>query len=128
VCELAVELAARAVKAIVGRPRPPYDDAIEHLANSALPSAHVARVTVLVTLLVYLVPRRRRLAAVVIGVVVVLAVAYARMYLGSHWFTDTLVAWPFGLGAVLLAQKLTGGAFSRSTVGNGQPADAWPVS
>ena len=33
--DLAIEVSARSLKRIVGRPRPPYDDALEHLLRTA---------------------------------------------------------------------------------------------
>jgi len=93
----AVEVTARSIKALVHRDRPPYDDAIEHLARSSFPAAHVARAALLCALVVMLLPRRWRVVTVPLAIVTVTGVAWSRVYLGSHWFTDTLVAWPIGL-------------------------------
>jgi undecaprenyl-diphosphatase len=105
--EVAVEVAARVVKVAVGRPRPPFDQAVVVLANSSLPAAHVARALYAAALVWALVrsPRARRRAALVLGAVVVL-VAWTRVELGAHWLTDTLAAVPLGLLAAVPPVRL----------------------
>ncbi len=96
--ELAVELLARAMKAVIGRPRPPLRDAVVVLANSSLPAAHVSRAAYAGCLAVatrHTGPAHRW--AMVALVAAVAAVAASRVVLGTHWFTDTLVAIPVGL-------------------------------
>jgi undecaprenyl-diphosphatase len=105
--ELAVEGAARLVKVLVGRPRPPFDQAVVVLANSSLPAAHVARV-LYAGCLVWAVLRseraRRWALAGVVAVVVV--VAWTRVQLGAHWLTDTFAAVPLALLAAALPVRL----------------------
>jgi undecaprenyl-diphosphatase len=101
---LGVEVVARVVKAIVDRPRPPFADAVVLLANGSFPAAHVARATFALAVVGVALPARWRRPWAVLGVVVVAAVGWARLELGSHWLTDALGAWPFGLlGALPLA-------------------------
>jgi undecaprenyl-diphosphatase len=104
--ELTIEVLARVMKVIIGRSRPPSDLAIEHLANASMPASHVARAALVATLLWFALPRRARLAGLLGGAVAVSAVAFTRFYLASHWFTDTLVAWPIGIAAGIAADRL----------------------
>jgi membrane-associated phospholipid phosphatase len=94
---LALEAGARVLKAVVDRPRPPLRDAVVVLANGSLPAAHVARAAFALAVLVVVVPQACRRWLVPAAVVLVAAVGWSRLELGSHWLTDTLVAWPLGL-------------------------------
>jgi undecaprenyl-diphosphatase len=94
---LAVEAAARAIKAVTDRPRPPFDDAVVLLANGAFPSAHVARAAFLAAVVALTVGPRWRPAVVALAIVAVAGVAWSRIELGTHWLSDTVAAWPLGL-------------------------------
>jgi undecaprenyl-diphosphatase len=100
--ELLVELAARLVKDLVGRPRPPFADAVVRLANSSLPAAHVSRALYAAALVVALASGRRRRFAAGVGALVVVGVGWSRVTLGAHWLTDTLAAVPLGAAIAAL--------------------------
>ena len=90
-------------KALVGRSRPPLDDAVPPYEYSAsFPSGHslntvVIAGTIAYLLFLYLGARRARIFAVLAAAVFALAVGLSRVYLGHHWLTDVLVAWSLGL-------------------------------
>lgn len=69
---------------------------------SSFPSGHVARITFLTVLVVALVPGR---LSVVVGVAVVAASVFLRVYIGDHWIGDALagVALGGGVGAAAVA-------------------------
>jgi undecaprenyl-diphosphatase len=88
---------AEAVKLVVRRPRP-EPAALTHLIvpdpfTFSFPSGHTAFAAALVCAVVLsLAGIRTRRAAAVAGAVVVLAVAWSRVYLGLHYPTDVVAA------------------------------------
>ncbi|WP_312180349.1 phosphatase PAP2 family protein [Arthrobacter sp.] len=90
-------------KSIVGRLRPPLDDAVPPYEYSAsFPSGHslnsMAVIGTLAYLLViYLRSRRARIAVITGAALFIAAIGLSRVYLGHHWLTDVLVAWTLGL-------------------------------
>jgi undecaprenyl-diphosphatase len=85
-----------------GRPRPFFPDPLESLSVPGFPSGHSITMVLLYGLIVYLLlPHlsswRWRLLAVVDYVLLVLFVGYARVYIGSHYPTDVLAGYSFGL-------------------------------
>jgi len=98
---------AAVLKVIVARPRPPeYLQIGAPEATLSFPSGHVTGTAALVTsLLVVLLagrPARWAAPAVLAGAGVIALVAWTRLYLGMHWFTDTLGGALVGTGTVLL--------------------------
>lgn len=83
-----VNLAVQAIKWGVARPRPDGD---RNRANSSFPSSHAAN-----AFTVALVLMRRWRRAAIPAALVALTVAFSRMVLDRHWFSDIL-------GALLLA-------------------------
>ncbi|WP_436762243.1 phosphatase PAP2 family protein [Streptosporangium sp. V21-05] len=79
-------------KAVVARPRPPFDhQLITQYGHDSFPSGHVSITLVLVMALAVLARNTRRFRAVVIiGAVLVTAQAFARLYLGVHYPTDVI--------------------------------------
>jgi membrane-associated phospholipid phosphatase len=93
------------------RARPVLDDPLLKLSSYSFPSGHVAASTILYGLLVVWVFSRTRStaarAAAVAGAVLAIAlVAFTRMYLGVHFFSDVVAA--FAEGVAWLAICLTG--------------------
>lgn len=103
---------ASALKALVDRPRPPADLALATASDTSMPSTiaalTAATAIALVLSLRWPSPLVRRIAAVLIGLMVGLAGA-AMVYLGAHWLTDVLIGWVLGAvvavpGAALFAR------------------------
>lgn len=98
------EVAATAVKAVVGRARPPGADVGDLLIAAGFPSGHVTRTAVLVGVLLVLVPwttRRPRLVLAA-GLAAVALMGFARVSSGWHYTSDVL-------GACLLAAAILAG-------------------
>ena len=90
-----------AVKNLVQRARPNFDDPLLTLSTYSFPSGHTAGAALFygfLSALVFSLPgaRRWRAATVTVGVVMVLLVGLSRVYLGAHYFTDVV-------GAIILA-------------------------
>lgn len=92
-----------AVKVLVNRPRPEFEDKIAHALGKSFPSGHAMSSTVVygALLLAFLpvVPRRRRPWVVGAYVLLVLTIAATRLALGVHFLSDVVggivlgVAW-----------------------------------
>lgn len=104
-----------ALKQVVGRPRPTYDDALV-IGGLSFPSGHASGIAALGTaLVVVLAPvlapvlglawRGALLAAVV---AVVLLVGVTRILLGVHYLSDVVAGWALGVGWALLVAALVG--------------------
>jgi membrane-associated phospholipid phosphatase len=86
-----------AVKNVVRRPRPHFDNPVLTLTTYSFPSGHTAGATVFYGfLLAFLLaqpwarPWHKTIVAVAVGMV--LLVALSRVYLGAHYFTDVVGA------------------------------------
>ena len=91
-----------AVKNLVRRPRPHFDDALLTLQTYSFPSGHTAGATVFYGFLAVFLwtrfqDRGRRIAIGVVAAGMVLLVGVSRMYLGVHYFTDVIGAIVEGL-------------------------------
>ena len=91
-----------AVKNLVRRPRPHFDDALLTLHTYSFPSGHTAGATVFygflaAFLLTHVQGRGRRVAIGAVAACMVLLVGVSRMYLGVHYFTDVTGAIVEGL-------------------------------
>lgn len=84
-------------------------------ANS-FPSGHTSFVVALVIALAFAlgVTGHLRRWAVVVGGLLVVCVAFARMYLGLHWPTDVVAGLFFGLGTALLLWPLATWLYARA--------------
>lgn len=86
-----------AIKYVIQRPRPVFDEPLVSLLTYSFPSGHTAAATMFWGLLAcYLVIVRpqwhARLLAVLLSVSMVLLVALSRIYLGAHFLSDVLAA------------------------------------
>jgi membrane-associated phospholipid phosphatase len=91
-----------AIKHLVGRARPHFDDPLLTLHTYSFPSGHTAGATVFygfvtVFLLAHLQDRATRVAVVVGAACMVALVGLSRIYLGVHYFTDVVAAVVAGL-------------------------------
>jgi len=98
---VASTLIAGLLKQILGRTRPPAAMALVHANGLSMPSTvaalTAAAATALYVGLVWLHPRRRRVAGLVLAAAVI-AVGLCLVYLGVHWPTDVLAGWALGIG------------------------------
>lgn len=89
------------VKVMFGRARPSNPEAVVHERNNSYPSGHSMGSAIGYGLLGYalVVPQRhrpRRIVAVNLMIVIVLAVGLSRIYLRAHWFSDVFAGWTLG--------------------------------
>jgi undecaprenyl-diphosphatase len=87
---------------LIGRHRPIWPDPLETLPGPGFPSGHSITATLLYGLLLYLILQRLtsnawRLIAVIDAIGLILLIGYSRLYIGSHFPTDVLGGYSFGL-------------------------------
>ena len=108
---LLVLLGNPAIKSAFERPRPPWDAPLHEIGGWSFPSGHSSGAgmlcTVLVLLTIVLTGRgwRRRLL-VLLWVLLGLATAASRVFLGVHYLTDVVAGLCLGVGVTLLAWML----------------------
>ncbi|MBE3010367.1 phosphatase PAP2 family protein [Microbispora sp. NEAU-D428] len=105
-------------KQIIARPRPPVaDQLLFETGHDSFPSGHVALTLSLAVAAAFLVARTRWFALVVCaGGVLVVAQAFARMYLGVHYPTDvvgSMLAATAGTSAVIALRRPIGSVVDR---------------
>jgi undecaprenyl-diphosphatase len=92
-------------KVIVARPRPTIEH-LSHLSSLSFPSEHTTQAAAIyLTIAIMLsqgLARGWREAAIVLGVLIALAVAWSRVYLGVHYPTDVVAGLLLGWGWALL--------------------------
>lgn len=92
-------------KRLVGRPRPPIEDAVPPYETSgSFPSGHTLQAFVVAAMLAYLLirhlwdhPRWQRVVIGVVGFAYASLMGFSRVFLGYHWLTDVLAAAALGL-------------------------------
>ena len=93
------------VKLIVARPRPTIGN-LSHLSSLSFPSEHTTQAAAvylaIAIMLSQTLARGWREAAIAIGVVIALAVAWSRVYLGLHYPTDVAAGLVLGWSWALL--------------------------
>lgn len=107
---LPVNGAVEGLKWIVDRPRP---DGSRDRRNSSFPSSHAANAFAMAAVI----SRRWRRAAIAAWLLA-LFVAYSRLYVDRHWFSDVLGSLALAAGGAWLAPKLIARWRSRTTVSN----------
>ena len=114
------------LKGFAQRPRPvaDLDGIIVHggATGSSFPSGHVLNFVIfcgfLIALTDTLAPRAPRAALLAVPAALIVLVGPSRIYLGQHWFTDTLASYLLGtaiLLAVLALYRLAKGCQVRAT-------------
>jgi len=107
------------VKLLVSRPRPPVAH-LQAVAGTSFPSGHATQAGALWFSLVFVLPaagapRRVTEAAAALALVVVLAVAASRVYLGVHYPGDVVAGVLLGTGwAVFVSRCMGASSSSRS--------------
>lgn len=95
-----------ALKEITGRARPLLPDPVSSAPGSSFPSGHALTATIGCSLLLLItlrfLPRRGRVAAGIAAVLIVAAVAFARVVLGVHYVSDVLAGITLGITWVAL--------------------------
>lgn len=98
---VASTLTAGLLKQILGRARPPASMALVHANGLSMPSTDAALTAAAATAiyvgLVWLHPRRRRLAGIALAAGVI-SLGLCLIYLGVHWPTDVIAGWALGIG------------------------------
>ena len=101
----------RSLKLAFQRARPAFDDPVTTFAGYSFPSGHTLTATVVFgTLALYLFTRKKnfraRIVVLVLAILVILMVAFSRIYLGAHYLTDVLAAMAEGLAWLSLSFTL----------------------
>jgi len=91
------------LKNTYARPRPMFDEPLLTLATYSFPSGHTAASTLFYGLIAsYIIATspswRRRVAAALFAVAMVLLVAFSRVYLGAHYVSDVIAAMAYSTG------------------------------
>jgi undecaprenyl-diphosphatase len=95
------------VKEVFGRSRPGNPEAVVHEKNNSYPSGHAMGSTIGYGLLGYalVLPQRhrpRRIVAVTLMIVIVVAICFSRTYLRAHWFSDVIGGMALGIAWLFL--------------------------
>ena len=113
------------VKLIVARPRPTIEH-LSHLSSLSFPSEHTTQAAAIylaiAIMLSQTLARGWREAAIAIGVVIALAVAWSRVYLGLHYPTDVAAGLVLGWGWALLVFHWARPKLIRDQPAMGRPA------
>jgi membrane-associated phospholipid phosphatase len=92
------------------RTRPLLEHPVVSTVNYSFPSGHTMAVTLLYGFLVLLafstLPKQRALVVATVAAVLVIAVAFSRIYLGAHFLSDVLGAFAAGLAWLLLSFRI----------------------
>ncbi|WP_328401352.1 phosphatase PAP2 family protein [Nocardia sp. NBC_00403] len=110
---VAAQSAARALKHMVQRERPPVDLSVVQVGAFSMPST-VAAMTAAVAVTAYLAlpwPTGRRGWIVGLSATLVVSIGIAMVYLGAHWPTDVLAGWGVGVGVAGVVMSLARVAF-----------------
>jgi len=100
------------MKGFVARERPAQELAVTPVEPSfSFPSGHALNATIIAGVLAYLLVSRTRstrvaLVAIPLALVHTLLMGLSRVYLGAHWLTDVVVAWPMSFAWLALVLTL----------------------
>lgn len=118
-------LASVFLKGLYDSPRPTVDQVEQArvFENLGYPSGHATTASLLMGTLAYFIARRTNHSSIRVGLVALWCVgvsstAFARVWYGAHWFTDTIGGAIVGLVIVLVAANL-------SSLAMGPRANGW---
>ncbi|MET7641324.1 phosphatase PAP2 family protein [Streptomyces sp. NPDC005438] len=103
---LVANVTQQVLKAALGRDRPQWAQPVDEAHFAAMPSGHAMTAAVGLGLLCWFTERMTassvlRITVLALSVCSVVGVAFTRLFLGVHWFTDTLVGVLLGVAMVL---------------------------
>ena len=94
-----------ALKDLVGRVRPAFENGGARYSSLSFPSGHSSGIATLVTVLLILcwplLTRAGRRLCLVVGVAAVVLVGFTRMWLGVHFLSDVIGGWALGVAFAL---------------------------
>jgi undecaprenyl-diphosphatase len=100
------------LKVLFARPRPDLSRSYEEVSSYGFPSGHAANTAALVGGILLVLPgRRRRLAAALVGVVLLAGVGFSQLVLGVHYPSDIVAGWAWAViwvGAVAATRTSRG--------------------
>ncbi len=107
---LSGELFVWVLKHIVAKPRPSIANALVYQSDFSFPSGHTFLAFSFYGLVIYFLSRRAtrplyKFLVLALGLVLVIAISFSRIYLGAHWPSDVLETFIFG--AVWLALMIS---------------------
>lgn len=117
-----------AIKDVVDRPRPQLVPHLTQAGGASFPSGHsfnAALIYLTIALVFAGLSRHRsvRTTLVAVALVVGVAIAWSRVWLGVHWPSDAIAGWLGGTGWALLATALTErGRYLRRSTADPDPA------
>jgi membrane-associated phospholipid phosphatase len=116
--------AMRVVKSMMDRPRPLPADHLVVVTDPSFPSGHVSGITALVIVVALhtiglVTSRARRVALAVTYGIIILTVAWSRIYLGVHYFSDVAAGFCLGVTCALVTR-------ARHPRGGPPNSDLWP--
>lgn len=111
------ELMFETLSRFFNRPRPYFPDPIDPLPGPGFPSGHSISAVILYGLLAYLIVPQlaqhgKRLAVILLTLLVMVYIGFSRVYIGNHYLTDVLAGYSLGIAWFGLAYTLVELAFA----------------
>lgn len=92
-----------ALKIIVGRDRPTFEDQLTHAISYSFPSGHSVN-SIAFLLVCYFIFSQRK-SILFIGIISTFFIGWSRLALGAHWCSDVLAGWGCGVMWVSIAYQ-----------------------
>lgn len=111
-----ISLINNIIKIIVKRPRPEYGIITE--TNYSFPSGHATAATAFYGFLIYLIyinVKNKKLKYFLIALmfIIIVSICVSRIYLGVHYFSDTLAGFAFSIAYLMLFITITSGVLKK---------------